>query len=137
MSMLDQIAGSLLNSVTGGGQGTQNPLLGAVMGLIEQNGGLGGLISRFQSSGLGEHAASWVGTGTNVPVSADQLRAALGGDTISQISNQLGIDPSQASDSLANLLPQVIDKLTPNGQVEGGDALQKGLAALGALFPGR
>lgn len=137
MSMLDQLAGSLLNSVTGGAQGAQNPLLGAVMGLIEQQGGLGGLISRFQSSGLGDQAASWVSTGANLLINAAQLQAALGSDTVSQIASQLGIDTNQASGSLADLLPTVIDKLTPNGQVEGGDALQQGLATLGGLFQNR
>lgn len=137
MSMLDQLAGSLLNSVTGGAQGSQNPLLGAVMGLIEQQGGLSGLISRFQSSGLGDQAASWVSTGTNLPINAEQLQAALGSEAVSRIASQLGVDASQASGSLADLLPTVIDKLTPNGQVEGGDVLQQGLAALGGLFQNR
>lgn len=137
MSMLDQLAGSLLNSVTGGAQGSQTPLLGAVMGLIEQQGGLSGLISRFQSSGLGDQAASWVSTGTNLPINAEQLQAALGSEAVSRIASQLGVDASQASGSLADLLPTVIDKLTPNGQVEGGDVLQQGLAALGGLFQNR
>lgn len=136
MSMLEQLAGNLLNGALGGaqGQGGGNPLLSAVMGLIEQQGGLGGLIAKFQSSGLGDQAASWVSTGANLPLNADQLQSALGSDTLAQIASQLGVNASDASGSLAQLLPQVVDQLTPNGQIEGGDALQQGLSALGGLF---
>ena len=136
MSMLEQLAGSLLNGALGGAQNTGggNPLLAAVMGLIEQQGGLAGLIAKFQSSGLGDQAASWVSTGSNLPLNADQLQSALGSDTLAQLASQLGVNPGEASGSLAQLLPQVIDQLTPNGQIEGGDVLQQGLSALGGLF---
>lgn len=139
MSMLEQLAGSLLNGALGGTQnpGSGNPLLAAVTGLIEQQGGLAGLIAKFQASGLGDQAASWVSTGANLPIDADQLQSALGSDALAQIAGQLGINPGEASGSLAKLLPQVIDQLTPNGQVEGGDALQQGLSALGGLFGGK
>ena len=134
MSMLEQLAGSLLNSALGGSQGGQSPLLGEVMNLINQEGGIGGLLAKFQSAGLGEHAASWVGTGTNQAINGDQLQSALGSDAVGQIAAKLGIDPGEAAGALAKLLPGVIDHLTPNGQVEGGDVLQQGLAALGGLF---
>lgn len=139
MSMLEQLAGGLLNGALGGTPNAEgsNPLLAAVMGLIQQQGGLAGLVAKFQSSGLGDQAASWVSTGANLPIDADQLQSALGSDTLAQIAGQLGINPGEASGSLAQLLPQVIDQLTPNGQVEGGDALQQGLSALGGLFGGK
>ena len=139
MSLFEQLTGSLLNGALGNNQGEDaaNPVLNAVMALIEQQGGLAGLIAKFQSSGLGNQAASWVGTGANLPLDADQLQSVLGSDSLTRIAGQLGIDPGEASGSLAQLLPQIIDQLTPNGRIEGGDALQQGLSALGGLFGGK
>lgn len=139
MSLFEQLTGSLLNGALGNNQGEDaaNPVLNAVMALIEQQGGLAGLIAKFQSSGLGDQAASWVGTGANLPLDADQLQSVLGSDSLTRIAGQLGIDPGEASGSLAQLLPQIIDQLTPNGRIEGGDALQQGLSALGGLFGGK
>mgnify|MGYP000849626980 FL=1 len=134
MSMFDQLAGNLIHSALGQ-QGQDHPLLGAIVGLIQNHqGGLAGLIEQFKASGLAEQAASWVGTGSNLPISAEQLQQVLGSGTLAQLAGQLGISPGAASQSLADLLPGVIDKLTPNGQIEGGDVLQQGLSLLGGLF---
>jgi uncharacterized protein YidB (DUF937 family) len=103
-----------------------------------QPGGLGGLVQSFQQGGLGEVVNSWVSTGQNLPVSAEQLQSVLGGGQLQNIAAQLGVSPEQASGSLADLLPQVVDKLTPNGQLPegGGDLLAQGMDLLkkGGLF---
>jgi uncharacterized protein YidB (DUF937 family) len=80
--------------------------------------------------------ASWVGTGQNLPVSAEQIQAVLGSGQLGQIASQLGLNESQAAGGLADLLPQVIDSLTPNGQLpQGDDLLAQGLDMLkGKLF---
>jgi uncharacterized protein YidB (DUF937 family) len=108
-------------------------LLNIVMQLINnpQTGGLGGLVESFQQGGLGEVVNSWVSTGQNLPISAEQIKAVLGGGQLQDIAAQLGVSTDQASGSLADLLPQVVDKLTPNGQLpQGGDLLAQGMDML-------
>ncbi|MBY0437997.1 MAG: YidB family protein [Burkholderiales bacterium] len=120
MGLLDQLAGGIggqLLQQLGGGGGQQNPLVQTVLGLLQQPGGLQGLLDKLQQSGLGAQAASWVGTGANLPVDAGQLQQALGGDWMSALAAQLGTSPEQASQSVASLLPDVVDKLTPDGKV--------------------
>lgn len=136
MGLLDGLLGSVLGKALGGGQ-QGNALLETAMGLLNNphSGGLGGLLDKFKASGLGDHAASWVGTGQNLPVTGDQVRQALGGDMISQIASKLGMDVGQASGGLAQLLPHLIDKVTPHGAVpQDGNQLEDGLAALRKMF---
>jgi uncharacterized protein YidB (DUF937 family) len=135
MSLLDQALGALA-----GGQSSDNSaLLQRVMQLINnpQSGGLEGLIQSFQHGGLGEIVNSWVSTGQNLPISPDQIQSALGGSSLDGLAAQLGVSPEQASGSLAEMLPQLIDQMTPNGQVQqSGDLLAQGLDLLkkGGLF---
>ena len=136
VGLLDGVLGSVLGKVMGGGQ-QGNALMDMAMGLLNnpQSGGLSGLLEKFKASGLGDQAASWVGTGENAPLSGDQIHNALGGDFINQIASKLGVDASQASGGLAQLLPTLIDKLTPNGAVPAdGDQLAQGLAGLRKLL---
>jgi uncharacterized protein YidB (DUF937 family) len=74
-------------------------------------------VEQFQRAGLGEVIGSWIGTGRNLPVSAEQIGQALGSDTVAQIAQRLGVDPAQAAGQLSHILPEVIDRLTPNGQL--------------------
>ena len=83
----------------------------------ERSGGLAGFISRFQSAGLGDLVSSWIGKGENKPIAAGQLETALGGDFISTISAKVGLPASTAGPALVFLVPQLIDKLTPEGKV--------------------
>lgn len=134
MGLLDSVVGSLAAGNTQGGNG----LLDVVMQLIQNHpGGLAGLVQSLQQGGLGEVVNSWVSTGQNMPVSGQQLASALGREQLQAIAAQLGVSPEQASGGLADVLPQVVDQLTPNGQLpEGGDLLTQGLAMLkkGGLF---
>ncbi len=127
----------ILNTVKSalGGGDKQNDLMSTVMNLVGgQSGGLNGLISQFTSKGLGDVIGSWVGTGKNLPVSPDQLKSALGDDTVKNIASKLGMDTNAVTSQLSNLLPQVVDKLTPDGKVPEGDLLSKGMSMLGGLF---
>ena len=135
MSLLDQALGAL----AGGQSGDNSALLQTVMQLVNnpQNGGLEGLIQSFQQGGLGEIVNSWVSTGQNLPISAEQIQSVLGGSSLAGFAAQLGVSPEQASGSLADMLPQLIDQMTPNGQMpQGGDLLTQGLDMLkkGGLF---
>ena len=116
MGLLD-IAGSLL----GGGQEGQGGMMGMVTGLLKEQGGLQGLLGKLQEGGLGEQAASWVGKGENLPVSGAQIQALLGSDLIRGLAAKAGVGGEEAAGGLAGLLPQVVDKLTPDGQVPAGE----------------
>lgn len=125
--------GDLLSSVSGagaGGAGGGN-LLGSILGLVQQQGGLEGLVGMLRQQGLGEHVDSWVGTGANKAVGAQQLVNALGGARVAQLAASLGIDQNEASTQLAKLLPEVVNRLTPGGKVDAGsnDLLSQALAA--------
>ncbi len=155
MGLLDQLAGQVLGSLAGGdgqqqGGGTgQALLLQLAMSLLQGQGGvaaqggqldlggiLGGLVARFSEAGLAEQASSWVGTGQNLPVSAEQIGQALGNSALGDMAAQLGMPSEQVAGHLANLLPQVIDGLTPGGQLPaaGGADLGDALAGLAAMF---
>ena len=136
MGLLDAVTGALGSA---GGNSGGNPLLDVVMQMLSNNsqsGGLAGLAKAFQDNGLGEQMASWIGTGQNLPVSAEQIRQVLGSGQLGQIASQLGMNEQQAAGGLADLLPQVVDKLTPGGQMpQGEDLMAKGLELLkGRLF---
>jgi uncharacterized protein YidB (DUF937 family) len=135
MSLLDQVAGALSGSQSGGG----DTLVVTIMQLVNdpKHGGLLGLVQSFQHGGLGEVVNSWVSTGQNLPISADQISSVLGGSSLQDIAAKLGMTPEQASGHLAELLPQAVDKLTPTGQLpQGGDLLAQGLEMMkkGNLF---
>jgi uncharacterized protein YidB (DUF937 family) len=126
MSLLDTLLGALSGKTDASGA---NPLQGALGSLLAQNGGLQGLMGKFSQGGLGDVFSSWVGMGENKSISAEQLQKVLGSEQIQGLAAQLGVDPAKASGFLAEYLPKVVDKLTPAGQVEGGNHSQ-GLAAL-------
>ena len=130
MGFLDDVvkagAGKLL-----GGSG-QGGLMEQVLGLINnsETGGLAGLVETFKSKGLGDAMSSWIGTGENQPVSGEAIANTIGSDKIQEIASKLGISGSEASAGLAALLPQVIDKLTPDGKLPEGGVLEQGLNIL-------
>lgn len=138
MGLFDSVVGSVLNNI-GGGQAAGGDMMQLVMGLLQQNGGLGGLVDLLNRNGLAEQAASWVGTGNNLPVSADQITQALGNGPLAELAGKFGIDPQQLSGSLAQYLPEVVNQLTPQGRLPDNanepGLLGQGLSALaGKLF---
>ena len=134
MGLLDQLTGALSGGAT---EGESSPFA-SILELVNNPkiGGISGLVEKFQQGGLSEIVNSWVSTGQNLPISADQLENVLGSEKISELAGQMGVSPGQASGSLAEILPQIVDKLTPGGQVpEGGDLMSQGLGLLkGKLF---
>lgn len=142
MGLLDSVLGSAMGALQGNGQGGGSAVLMQVIGSLLSGqqgagsggaagglGGLGALLQQLQQGGLGEAAQSWVSSGQNLPVSADQLQAALGGDRIGALAQQVGLDPGDLAGQLAQYLPQVVDRLTPDGQLPAG-----GGADLGGLL---
>ena len=137
MDLLKSVLGAALGGQQAGqaqGAGGLDPqmIMGIVGALMNNGGGLSGILGKLQQGGLGDAAASWVGTGANKPVSADALGGALGPDLMGMIAKQLGGNQQQAAGTMADLLPGLIDKLTPQGQVPADN----GMGALGALLGG-
>jgi uncharacterized protein YidB (DUF937 family) len=95
-------------------------------------GGIAGLQRMFQEKGLGNIISSWISTGQNLPISADQLQNVLQGGTLQNMASKSGMDLSQLSSVFSQLLPHAVDQMTPNGQIPDSQALSqmmKGLAA--------
>ena len=110
-----------------GAAGASNPTVGGLLQMINNHpGGFSGLLQTFHEKGLGGVASSWVGTGANQAVSAEQIQRVLGNEHIQAFAAKLGIPPEQASAKIAEYLPQVVDKLTPNGQVPQGNLMEAG-----------
>jgi len=122
-----------IQSALGGGD-KKDDLMSSVMGLLGGQGGLDKMIGQFASKGLGDVIGSWVSTGKNLPVSGDQLQSVLGKDTINNLASKLGMDKGALTSQLTNLLPNVVDKLTPDGKVPDGDIVSQATDLLGGLF---
>jgi len=119
MSLLD-----LATQALGGSnpQGGNTAAISAVMNLVNSYpGGVGGLVSAFEKNGLGGVASSWVGQGANQPVTPQQVQSGLGNEALQDVASKLGVSPDVASGVVAQLLPHVVDHLTPNGQVPAGN----------------
>ncbi|CDW93803.1 MULTISPECIES: YidB family protein [unclassified Thiomonas] len=138
MGLFDSVSGGLGQML--GGQQAQgaagdNPMLQVVMGLMNNSGGLSGLLDKFQQGGLGDLVQSWVGTGSNLPISAEQIQQVLGSGALGDIASKLGIQPEQAAGELSQALPDVVDKLTPGGQLPAeGDLMATAQQMLGKLL---
>lgn len=120
-----------------GQQGTNATVVNAVLSMIENHpGGIGGLVQSFEQNGLGGVVGSWIGNGPNQPVSPQQVQQALGNDQIQHVAGKLGVDSQQASSVLAQLLPGIVDHLTPNGQLPapGSSLLGMGESILAGLL---
>ncbi|MER7665958.1 YidB family protein [Streptomyces sp. NPDC096193] len=123
----NDLGGLLGNLLDGGrqgaGSGDGGNMLGALISALGNSNGaaggspLGGLIDMLAKSGLADHAQSWVGTGDNQPVSGAQIAKAVPGATLQQVAQEAGVTPQQAADTIAEALPQAVDKLTPDGTV--------------------
>lgn len=138
MGLLDEV-GSLLGggNAGGAGGGLESTLVTTMaQHLLTENGGVEGLVAKFQQGGLTQEVASWVGNGQNLQISPDQIQQVLGNEQVAAIAGKLGIDPQQAASQISQYLPAVISHLTPDGQVpQGGtDLASVGESLLKGLF---
>ena len=136
MSLLDGIAavaGSLLS-----GSDKQKQLTSAALSRISDpaTGGLLGLVNTLRQLGLDDVVSSWISTGENKPISPEQVQNALGEGQINQMAQNMGVSHQEVSTGLAGLLPQLIDKLTPDGKLPEGRVLDQGLELLKKRFLG-
>lgn len=132
MGLLDGMENKAISSMLGQ---SSNPLATSLLQMINnQPGGLSGLVQSFHDKGLGGIVSSWVGTGQNIPVTADQIQHVLGSEQVKELAAKAGISTDLASSSLATMLPSLIDKLTPNGQMPDHSTLvQMGMSVLQSL----
>jgi uncharacterized protein YidB (DUF937 family) len=105
----------LFDGLLGGVVGAE--MATVVNGLIEKHGGIQGIVSQLEQQGLGGTVRSWVGTGTNLPITPDQIHQAFGSDTVKQLAARVGMTPEDLAAKLSQILPQALDKLTPGGVV--------------------
>jgi len=120
-----------LGSALGGSYGESSGIAKSLLEMIGsgQGGGLGGLVQAFQQNGLGHLVESWISTGQNLPVSANQIQQALGPE-VQELAQQHGRSAEAVSQAPSLLLPGLVDHLTPNGQLPQGSSLEQGLSAL-------
>lgn len=129
MGILDSLA-SALNSSSGGAPAPSAPssaVVSEVLAILQSHGGaangLSVLMQAFETGGIGHLFQSWVGSGQNLPVSSAQIQNTLDSSGIlQQIAQRTGLQPSDVAQHLSTLLPQIVDHLTPNGQLHPGDA---------------
>lgn len=139
MDMMDLLKGA--DSILGNQSGDVNlgSLAGTVMGMMSKdNGGIGGMLEQFQNNGLGDVAKSWVSTGQNLPISADQLTQVFGQQKLGAMAQQSGMDLTKFLPILTAALPLIVDKLTPDGEVndKSNNMLEQGMGLLGSFLKG-
>ena len=156
MGLLDSVLGAVMGggqqqagAASGGGLASiigmvaSNPqMLQVVTGMLSNDGGhdgLGGLVAKFQGAGLGDAMSSWIGGGPNQPVSGEQVSSALGSGTIADIAAKLGVSHGEAADQLSQMLPNIINHLTPGGEAPAQGLGNSGdlMGMLGGLLKGR
>ena len=132
MGLFDQLA-QTATSMLGQSGGKNDQLLQVVTQLLGKDssiGGLNGLIQTFQKSGLSEIVNSWVSTSANLPISSEQIQQGLGSQLLEQLSAGTGLSQEACSSQLSSLLPSLVDKLTPEGNVPESNLLEQGLSLL-------
>lgn len=133
MGLLDELARGIGAQL---GKGGGNEAVNAALKLLNnpEIGGMAGLVKMFNQGGLEKQMASWISTGKNLPVSADQIMSVLGQGRVEELAKQAGVGGQEITGGLAQMLPQIIDKLTPNGQLPAQNDLAGQLAKLAGAF---
>jgi uncharacterized protein YidB (DUF937 family) len=107
MGMFD----GLLGGIVGAG------MVSVMSDILEKHGGLQGVVSEFEKNGLGATVQSWVGTGPNQAISQDEVHKVLGPELLQQLSEKSGLSVQDLTQKLSHVLPQAVDRLTPNGMI--------------------
>ena len=134
MGLLEDVMSMASGSLSSGGVPPAQHATGlaAILEYVNspQVGGVAGLQKMFEQGGLGNVISSWVGKGQNMPISADQLQNVLHSGAFQQVAQKAGIDLTQLTGMMASVLPHLVDKLTPNGEVPNASTLQSMLKGL-------
>jgi uncharacterized protein YidB (DUF937 family) len=134
MGLLDELM-TQVQSKLGATAGTTHPdLLAGITQMLGGAGGLAGLVQKFEQGGLATIVQSWIGNGPNQPVSAQQLQQILGGTHLQDLAAKLGVSPEAAAQQLAQVLPHVVNHLTPDGKLPATDPLAGAMGMLKKLL---
>ena len=136
----DLLGGILGGGARGGSLGAGglggNPMLRMLLPLVAgmlMNGGLQKILSRLKDQGKGAQAESWVGTGANEPVGADDVKGAIDDEELDRIAQQLGVSRDEAAEAVAQVLPDVVDQASPDGQLPDDEELDQKFGRLHEL----
>lgn len=133
MGLLDQLGGMLGGGNNDGSKGSID--YAALFQWIEQQGGISGLLDKFRQGGLGEIVQSWISTGANLPISAQQVQYVISSAALQQLASKLGTGSQETSNIIAQYLPSVIDKLSPKGEIpQNPDLMSLGMSLLKSKF---
>lgn len=133
--MLGNILNSVASSVLGGSEG-QTKAIQLIQSLLQSQGGIQGIMEKFQQGGLEQLVKSWIGTGENLPISVEQILDIFGKKEIDSAADEVGVSQQDAPNLLSEYLPKIVDQLSPNGQLDLNNLDLSALAkmALGNLF---
>lgn len=124
MAGIEDLIGSVMGGQGGVDLGKLTRMAGPLMEMIQNQGGLGNLVSQLQNSPIGAQVNSWIGTGANESVSSEQVEQALGADTVQELAQESGLSEQEVAGGLSALLPNLINRVTPNGSLPGTDQIQ-------------
>lgn len=147
--ILGGLGGGLGGGLPGGatargasGLGGRNAMLALMLPLVlqwvQRNGGIGGVLQRVNQHGYAGQANSWVGTGANESLPPQAARQLLGPNELSNLSSQLGVGEDEVAQGFSEILPEVVDQLSPDGKVrqDADSTLEAGQSALQRLLSG-
>jgi uncharacterized protein YidB (DUF937 family) len=128
----------ILSGLLGEGGAKGNAILDRMKNFVGGD-GLQGVLDKLNAGGLGDKVQSWVGNGPNQDVSPDEVEEAVGKDMVDQLAENAGVSHEEAKDGLAAMLPEFVNKLTPDGKIPGMDQIGDllGKINLGGLFGGK
>jgi uncharacterized protein YidB (DUF937 family) len=142
---MSNLLGSILSQVLGGGgrAGGTDPLMAVLAQVLggggqsgsQSGGGLDQLLQQLQGAGMGRELDSWISKGDNLPVTADQLSQALGQERMNDMARQAGMESGGFGDLLAQVLPQAIDRMSPDGRLSEPSSLDAAMADIGRMLP--
>ncbi|MBK5143640.1 DUF937 domain-containing protein [Budviciaceae bacterium BWR-B9] len=128
MGLLDQLGG-MLGGNSSNNSGSVDYM--AILQWVEQQGGISGLLDKFRQGGLSEVVQSWIGTGANLPISGQQVQDIISKVALQQLSSKLGMGSQETSGIIAQFLPDIVDKLSPKGEVPANpDLMSLGMSLL-------
>ena len=138
MTFIDDIKGKVSSALGSNTQAAE--MVNHAIDMVHQNGigGLQSMVEQFRAKGMGDVINSWVGPGKNLPITADQIQSVLGNEKVKAMAAKLGIPPDQVASALSTVLPQIVDRLTPNGQMPAdGTAMSQAVTALRNMAAGK
>ena len=134
MGLLDDVLGHVTSQLGPAANATHPDLVATVVQMLGSSGGLNTLVQQFEQAGLGHMIQSWIGTGPNPPISPAQLQQVLGSGQLQALATKLGLSPEAVTSQLSQVLPHLVDGLTPNGQLPQGDLLGGAMGMLKKLL---